>query len=837
MFKSFGIAEKINLAIGAMAALSIVGLWQLSEAGGTRGVIDIRMWIGIMVVAGFGLARWASTSISAALAPAVLAATAIAKGDFKTVLTVEGSSPVASLANALNEICRTFVAFRTAQQTMSKQHSDGWISHNIPTDTFAGAFREAAQDINDLVRSHIDVKMKIVDVVTGYSLGKLDRAMDRLPGDKAKITAAMDAVQASMQKAVAAAIIDFRVRRALDGATTNVMIADNDLNIVYVNDAVVSMLKIAESDLRKDLPNFNVARLMGTNIDSFHKNPAHQRGMLKALATTFRSNIIVGGRTFSLIANPVLSESGERLGSVVEWMDMTAELAAREKEQQLSNENARIRIALDNVATNVMIADNDLRIIYMNKSIVPMLANAEQDIRKALPNFSVAALMGANIDVFHKNPSHQRQLLSTFTSVFRSQIVVGGRTFSLVANPVLNDKGQRLGAVVEWTDRTVEVAAEQEVGRIVQGAVMGDFTQRMDSSTKTGFLKQLSDNINELTETTEVGLGDVVRVLTALSNGDLTQRINKEYHGTFGQLKDDSNTACEKLSSIIEDVRIAANALTSASGQVSATAQSLSQSASEQASGVERTSASVEQMSGSVAQNTENARVTDGMASKSAKEAVQGGEAVTQTVAAMKQIAAKIGIVDDIAYQTNLLALNAAIEAARAGEHGKGFAVVAAEVRKLAERSQIAAKEIGELASNSVTVSEQAGKLLVEMIPSIRKTSDLVQEITAASEEQTAGLSQISMAMSQLNQVTQQNASASEELAATSEEMSGQADQLQGLMEFFTLSGTAGGGHTGGGGSREPDRGMRQPARKLPPPRAGKSAAPVLHDESFFKKF
>jgi methyl-accepting chemotaxis protein len=242
-----------------------------------------------------------------------------------------------------------------------------------------------------------------------------------------------------------------------------------------------------------------------------------------------------------------------------------------------------------------------------------------------------------------------------------------------------------------------------------------------------------------------------------------------------------------KLSQIIGQVRTAADNLSNAAGQVSATAQSLSQSSSEQAASVEETTASIEQMTASITQNTENAKVTDNMATKSSSEAEQGGTAVKDTVEAMKSIAGKIGIIDDIAYQTNLLALNAAIEAARAGEHGKGFAVVAAEVRKLAERSQVAAQEIGELAGSSVKMAEQAGKLLDEMVPSIRKTSDLVQEIAAASQEQSAGVGQINGAMGQMNKATQQNASASEELAATAEEMGGQAAQLQELMEFFKI--------------------------------------------------
>jgi methyl-accepting chemotaxis protein len=287
-------------------------------------------------------------------------------------------------------------------------------------------------------------------------------------------------------------------------------------------------------------------------------------------------------------------------------------------------------------------------------------------------------------------------------------------------------------------------------------------------------------------------LNIAVNVSNQLAEGDLTAKIEVTSKDETGQLLAAMQNMVGKLSQIVTEVRSASDNLSSASEEVSATAQSISQATSEQAASVEETSASVEQMSASINQNTENAKVTDGMASKAAKEATEGGESVQQTVSAMKEIAKKIGIIDDIAYQTNLLALNAAIEAARAGEHGKGFAVVAAEVRKLAERSQVAAQEIGELASSSVQVAEKAGKLLDEMVPSINKTSDLVQEISAASEEQSSGVSQINTAMSQLSQITQQNASASEELAATAEEMSGQAEQLQQTMEFFKVETNAG---------------------------------------------
>ncbi|ALT78258.1 methyl-accepting chemotaxis protein [Paucibacter sp. KCTC 42545] len=534
-----------------------------------------------------------------------------------------------------------------------------------------------------------------------------------------------------------------RVKQALDRCSTNVMIADPDGRIIYMNHSVASMMQGNEAELRRALPNFDAKQLIGANIDTFHKNPAHQRNLLGGLKGEYKAQIKVSSLDFSLIANPIIDDKGERLGTVVEWRDMTQELLARAREQQLAAENARVKQALDICSTNVMIADPDGNIIYNNLSVAQMMQRNEGELRKALPAFDSRRIVGSNFDQFHRNPSHQRNLLGGLKSEYKTEIKVSSLTFSLIANPITAADGTRLGTVVEWKDRTAEVAAEAEVGAMVDGANQGNFASRIALEGKEPFFKMLGEKFNSLVET---------------------------------------------VSGTIREVRVAADQLSGASDQVSQTSQSLSHSASQQAASVEETTASLQEMAASVKQNADSATVTDGMATKAAKEAMDGGQAVGMTVDAMKQIATKISIIDDIAYQTNLLALNAAIEAARAGEHGKGFAVVAAEVRKLAERSQVAAQEIGALASSSVQMAEKAGDLLSNMVPSIQKTSELVQEIAAASGEQSEGVSQITAAMNHLSSTTQQTASASEELSATAEELSAQAAQLQEQMAFFRLA-------------------------------------------------
>jgi methyl-accepting chemotaxis protein len=274
-----------------------------------------------------------------------------------------------------------------------------------------------------------------------------------------------------------------------------------------------------------------------------------------------------------------------------------------------------------------------------------------------------------------------------------------------------------------------------------------------------------------------------------IAAGDLTREIAVTNHSETGQLQQAMHEMSARLSGIIRDVREGSAAVASAAQQVSASSQNLSQGTSEQAASVEEMSSSLEEMNASITGNADNSRQVEQAAAKGALSAEESGSAVKETVEAMKQIAAKTSVIEDIAYQTNLLALNAAIEAARAGDQGRGFAVVAVEVRKLAERSQLAAREIGGLAGKSVSVAERSGQLLSDLVPSIKKTAELVQDVAAASTEQSSGVTQINQAMAQVDTVTQRNASSAEELSSTAEELAAQSEQLQQLMTFFRVAG------------------------------------------------
>ncbi|MFK7865097.1 MAG: methyl-accepting chemotaxis protein [Pseudohongiellaceae bacterium] len=594
-----------------------------------------------------------------------------------------------------------------------------------------------------------------------------------------------------------------RVKQALDNCQANVMLADNDLNIIYSNDSANAMMSNRESVIKQHISGFDASSLVGTCVDDFHKHPSHQREMIANMREVYKTRLPIGELNFDLIATPLFDDEGARLGTIVEWTDMTDALLQEARLNVIADENARIRQALDSASSNVMLADEDNVITYMNQTVSEMFVEAESDIKKDLPAFEARSLVGKSMDVFHKHPGHQQHVISNLTSTIESEAKVGGRTYVITTTPLIAEGGKRLGTVVEWLDRTLALSIEEgvlgEVKETVDAAIHGVLSKRIDLAGKEGFYATLSTSINQLVELFDHVVEEVLLVSSNLAEGDLTRKVEGDYEGTFGELKNQLNATIDGLTEAMDSIKSAAETVSSGAEEISQGNTNLSNRTENQASSLEETASSMEEMTSTVQQNAENARDADRLALEAREKAEHGGKIVGNAVTAMseinsasKRIADIISVIDEIAFQTNLLALNASVEAARAGEQGRGFAVVASEVRNLAGRSATAAKEIKELIEDSVSkvtegskLVDESGKTLEEIIAEVQKVTNVVGEISAASAEQATGIEEVNRAITQMDEMTQQNAALVEEAAAASELVGQQSADLKHQVAYF----------------------------------------------------
>ena len=732
-------------------------------------------------------------------------------------------------------------SFIDDMNNMSKQHDLGDIDVFIPAERYEGAYHVMAAGVNGMVNGHINVKKKAMACIAEFGRGNFEAELEKFPGKKVFINETIEQVRANLKALIADA--DMLAHAAVDGklatrADASKHQGDFQKIVAGVNDtldAVIGPLNVAAEYVDRiskgDIPpritenyngDFNEIKLNLNNcIDIMNNLLLEANKVVKAAAEgrldeRANAELFIGGwKDLVVGVNNIVTNIVNPLMVTADYVDKVANgVIPPTITTEYKGEYNVIKGNLNNMVKmmNELLAQTDILIRGAADGELDKRANASLFVggwNKLVSgvNDTVTNIVNPlRVTADYVDKVANGIIPPTITTEYKGEYnVIKGN---------LNNMVKMMNELLEQTDI------------LIRGAADGELDKRANAELFVGGWNKLVSGVNDTVTNIVNPLMVTADYVDRISKGDMPPPISAEYKGQYNVIKTNLNVLIEainkitdaakevsngnlmvnlkersaqdelihalsamvgKITEVVTEVKVAADNVASGSVQLSANAQSMSEGASQQAAAAEEASSSMEEMSANIKQNADNAQQTEKIAVQSAGDAKAGGQAVAETVQAMKDIAGKISIIEEIARQTNMLALNAAIEAARAGEHGKGFAVVASEVRKLAERSQVAAGEISELSVSSVEVAEKAGAMLSSILPDIQKTAELVQEINASSKEQDTGAQQINKAIQQLDQVIQQNASASEEMASTAEELSSQSSQLQSTIAFFRI--------------------------------------------------